>query len=197
MVGMVQAVVEQPTGGWPDRVRGEWTVEMLESLPDDGLRYEIIDGTLLVSPSPRPGHQAMLVGIVRVLLAACPPELQVFVAPLDWQPDGRTSLEPDLLVIRRDRVFETRIGDPELVIEIASPSSRRIDRLLKFDRYAEGGIGQYWLVEPAGTGRAPSVQVFDLVDGEYRLTGQATGGEPLRVSGPLALTIVPEELAAG
>jgi hypothetical protein len=64
MVAMAGALSAQRSGRWPARVEGPWTVGMLERLPDDGLRYEIVDGTLLVSPSPRPGHQAMLTGIV-------------------------------------------------------------------------------------------------------------------------------------
>jgi len=176
---------------------GPWTVAMLESLPDDGLRYEIVDGTLLVSPSPRPRHQAMLTGIVRVLLAACPDHLQVFFAPLDWQPEEHTSLEPDALVIRRDRVYETGIGDPELVVEVASPSSRRIDRTLKLDRYAAGGIGRYWIADPGDADHEPSVQVYDLVDGEYRSAGEAVGDETLTVTGPVPVTMVPNQLARG
>lgn len=197
MGGMAEAVVAPRRGQWPARVDGPWTVGMLESLPDDGLRYEIVDGTLLVSPSPRPRHQAMLTGVVRLLLAACPAHLQVFFAPLDWQPEEHTSLEPDALVIRRDRVYETSIGDPELVVEVISPSSRRIDRTLKFDRYAAGGIAQYWIADPGDASHQPSVQVFDLAEGKYRLVGEASGDEALAVTGPVPATVVPSALAAG
>jgi hypothetical protein len=51
---------------------------------------------------------------------------------------------------------------------------------LKFARYAEGGIGQYWIADPGDGSRPPSVQVYDLVDGGYRLTGEASGRQSLR-----------------
>ena len=185
MVGM-PAVEDRAV--WPPRVHGEWTVDDLLDSPDDGQRYEILDGVLFVTPAPVPRHQSALVELTVLLHAACPPDHQVFVAPLDWQPDGRTSLQPDVLVVRRDRVGEKNVKEPpSLVIEVLSPSTARIDRMLKLSRYAEGGIGQYWLVDPAG----PSVQVFDLVDGEYRLVAQGRVGEIVTVDRPLAVSFDP------
>ena len=179
------------TGRWPDHVAGEWTVADLETLPDNGLRYELLDGTLLVTPSPTPRHQGAIVELTVLLRSACPPDHRVFVAPLDWQPDGRTSLEPDLLVVRRDRIGEKNITDaPTLVIEVLSPGTARIDRMIKFSRYAEGGIPQYWTVDP----RVPSVQVFDLVDGAYVLVAEGTGSVPVSVTEPVAVTVIPQDL---
>jgi len=89
MVGMV---AEVEASGWPTRVSGEWTVEMLDALPDDSLKYELLDGTLLVSPSPVPLHQAVIGELHLLFRAACPPDYFVFLSPLDWRPDGRTSL---------------------------------------------------------------------------------------------------------
>ncbi|HZM68674.1 MAG TPA: Uma2 family endonuclease [Nakamurella sp.] len=182
------------TGRWPDHVSGEWTVESLETLPDNGLRYEILDGTLLVTPSPTPRHQGAIVELAVLLRAACPADHRVFVAPLDWQPDGRTSLEPDLLVVRRDRIGEKNIPQPAaLVVEVLSPGTARIDRMIKFSRYAEGGIGQCWIVDP----RVPSVQVYDLVDGAYTLIAEGTGDTPVSVVEPVAVTVVPQLLVDG
>jgi len=179
------------TGRWPDHVAGEWTVADLEALPDNGLRYELLDGTLLVTPSPTPRHQGAIVELTVLLRSACPPDHRVFVAPLDWQPDGRTSLEPDLLVVRRDRIGEKNITDaPTLVIEVLSPGTARIDRMIKFSRYAEGGIPHYWTVDP----RVPSVQVFDLVDGAYVLVAEGTGSAPVSVTEPVAVTVIPQDL---
>lgn len=121
----------------------------------------------------------------------------MFVAPLDWQPDERTSLEPDVLVVGRDRVGENAIGDPDLVIEVASPSTARIDRRLKFDRYAQGGIRWYWIADPGGHGRAPSIEVYELLDGAYRAVAFAVGDEPLRVLQPVSVTVIPSSLVAG
>ncbi len=140
MVPMAAEV--QDAGRWhPDLLDGEWTVGLLETVPDDGLRYELIDGTLLVSPAPTPRHQAVIGELYLLFRAACPQDQFVFLPPLDWQPDGRTSLEPDLLVVRRDRIGATNITEtPTLVVEVISPSSRRIDRTLKLSRYAEGAF---------------------------------------------------------
>ncbi len=70
----------------------EWTVDDLDRLPDDGLRYELLDGILLVSPAPTRRHQRAVWQLGLLLQAPCPPELEVLVAPLDWRPDRKTSL---------------------------------------------------------------------------------------------------------
>jgi Uma2 family endonuclease len=178
-------------GVWPDHIDGEWTVDDLETLPDDGLRYELLDGTLIVSPAPVPRHQRAIVRLVLLLSAACPADHEVFVAPLDWQPDRRTSLEPDLLVVRKDRIGEKNITQtPAIVIEVLSPGTARIDKMLKFSRYQEGGIEQYWIVDP----RVPSIEVYQLTDGAYQLVAQGSGAAAVTVAGPLTATVVPQEL---
>jgi Uma2 family endonuclease len=180
-------------GRWPDHINGEWTVEDLETLPDDGLRYELIDGILQVSPSPVPLHQQVIVQLTIAFSAACPLGYRVYVAPLDWQPDTRTSLEPDLLVVPKDAIGPRNItGTPALVVEVLSPSTARIDRMLKFSRYAEGGIGQYWIVDPA----VPSIQVYGLRDGAYELLAEGTAEQSVSVAEPLKITVVPAALIA-
>lgn len=171
---------------------GEWTVDMLDQLPDDNLKYELLDGVLLVSPAPIPRHQRAIVRLCVLLDGACPADHEVFVSPLDWRPDDRTSLEPDLLVVAKERIGEKNIQqNPALVVEVLSSSSRRYDRLLKFGRYAEAGIPQYWIVDPA----KPSVEVYDLDDaGAYTLTASAEGDGTLRVVRPLAVSVTPSAL---
>ncbi|HEY5881142.1 MAG TPA: Uma2 family endonuclease [Nakamurella sp.] len=181
-----------PPGG------GEWTVDLLDQLPDDNLKFELLDGILLVSPAPIPRHQRAILRLAMILTDVCPADHEVFVAPLDWRPDKRTSLEPDLMVVAKDRIGEKNIQEnPAIVVEVLSPSSRRYDRLLKFGRYAEAGIPQYWIVDP---GR-PSVEVYDLVDrgddqGVYRLTGSAEGDAHLTIAAPLAVTVTPSALVS-
>ena len=188
---MVRMVAEVRARRWPEQVRGEWTVELLDSLPEVNLRYELLDGTLLVSPAPVPRHQAAIGELYLLLRAVCPADHFVFMAPLDWRPDSRTSLEPDLLVVRRDRIGEQNIVEtPTLVVEVLSPSSARIDRMVKSSRYADGGITQYWIVDP----RVPSLEIYDLVDGEYRLSAGGQGDETVTLAGPFALSVVPSQL---
>jgi hypothetical protein len=79
------------------RASHEWTVDDLEQLPDDGLQYELLDGILLVSPAPIPVHQVVAGNIYLALRTGCPDGLRVLFAPLDWQPDRRTSLQPRLV----------------------------------------------------------------------------------------------------
>jgi Uma2 family endonuclease len=198
------ALMATPTtqaGHWPAPAAGEWTVDMLRELPDDGRRYELLDGVLLVSPAPAPKHQLVAAQLFRLLDAMTPADHRVFFAPVDWQPDERTSLEPDLLIISRDAYHETgTIDTPVAVLEIASPSTARIDRTAKMDRYAQGGIAQYWIVDPGGGSVPPSVTVYDLGLDGYRQAGRVEGEDaltvtiPAREGDPATVTVIPADL---
>ena len=188
---MAAMTLSAQMGVWPDHIDGEWTVDDLETLPDDGLRYELLDGTLIVSPAPVPRHQRALLRLAILLTDSCPADHEVIVAPLDWQPDRRTSLEPDLLIVRKDRIGEKNITQtPAIVIEVLSPGTARIDKMLKFSRYQEGGIEQYWIMDP----RVPSIEVYQLADGAYQLLAQGSGTDAVPVAGPLTVTVVPLDL---
>jgi Uma2 family endonuclease len=173
---------------------GEWTVDLLDQIPDDNLKYEILDGILLVSPAPGPRHQRAILRLAMIINDRCPSDHEVFLSPLDWRPDSRTNLQPDLLVVAKDRIGEKNIiQNPAIVVEVLSPSSRRYDRLLKFGRYAEAGIGQYWIVDPD----RPSIEVYDLDNtGAYRLSGSTDGDATLTVAGPMAVTVTPSRLVS-
>jgi Uma2 family endonuclease len=190
MVPMAAEV--QEAGRWhPDLLDGEWTVELLEALPDDGLRYELIDGTLLVSPAPSALHQIVAANMFRLLDGAAPVDRGVLFAPVAWQPDGRTSVEPDLLVIAKDRIAPHGItGAPEVVVEILSPSSGRFDRTVKFSRYAEGGAAHYWIIDPT----VPSVEIYDLRDGEYVLVAGGAQDDTVSFTAPFAFSVTPSQL---
>jgi len=190
MVPMAAEVRE--AGRWhPDLLDGEWTVELLETLPDDGLRYELIDGTLLVSPAPSALHQIVAANMFRLLDGAAPVDRAVLFAPVAWQPDGRTSVEPDLLVIAKDRIAPHRItGAPEVVVEILPPSSGRFDRTVKFSRYAEDCAAHYWIVDPA----TQSVEIYVLRDGEYLLVAGGAQDDTVSVTAPFAFSVTPSQL---
>lgn len=176
---------------------GGWSIADLELLPDDGLRYELIDGTLLVSPAPTPRHQVVLGELIAVLRDACPREYRVLFAPLDWQPGGARSFEPDLLVLRRSDIAMDRLtGAPLLLAEVLSPSTAAIDRTVKFSAYAEGGVAQYWIVDPgtADDGSDCAVEVYDLTDGAYVLQVKTVGNDAIAVDGPVPVRLVPAEL---
>lgn len=176
-------------------VRARWTHAELDALPDDGMRHELLDGVLLVSPSPATRHQRAVTRVWQLLDAACPPGHEAFVAPFDWRPDATTSLEPDVLVVPREALTDANVtGTPTLVVEVLSPGTARIDRTAKMSRYADGGIGQYWLVDPGDDERAAIVEIYDLTDELYRLQARAVGDEELAVAGSVAVTLRPADL---
>ncbi|NEE04064.1 Uma2 family endonuclease [Phytoactinopolyspora halotolerans] len=171
----------------------DWTVDDLKQLPDDGLRYELLDGMLLVSPAPRPVHQDAVHELIKVLDARLPAHLRAYFAPIDWQPDRRTSFQPDILVVRREDVGEENITAPLLLaVEVLSPSTRRKDQLLKFSKYAEAGVASYWIVDP----EEPSLVAYDLAGDGYREVGRAKGTESITLGHPIPVTIVPDALVA-
>ena len=171
-----------------------WTYSDLRLFPDDRNRYEIIDGELVVTPSPTTTHQKVSKRIQLALM------LQVegtgagvvFDAPVDVILADTRVVQPDLLVVaaaRRGIITERGIeGAPALVVEILSPSTLRTDRELKRKLYAAAGVAEYWLVDPVGH----AVEVLVLDQAEYRLHGRFGPGE--RVSStlfPLDLEVDP------
>jgi Uma2 family endonuclease len=172
----------------------EWTVDDLERLPDDGLRYELIDGGLLVSAAPAPPHQRAVRGVFLALHQACPDDCEVFFAPLDYQPDRRNSLEPDVLVVRREDVGPTNVQRPPLlVVEVQSPSTRRRDLLLKRGVYEDFGVPSYWMVDP----RVPSVVVCELVRGAYQEVSRIEDDDEVEVRLPYPVRLCAAALARG
>jgi Uma2 family endonuclease len=173
---------------------GDWTVDDLDRIPDDGLQYELVDGVLLVSPAPVPRHQRAVLRVAILLDAACPAELEVFIAPLDFRPDLRNSLQPDVLVVRRDEMGEKNLQVPPLLaVEVLSPSTRRKDLLLKRSVYEDRGVGSFWSVDPD----QPSITAWVLVDGRYVPSSGATGDEVVTLTRPYEVTVCPGRLVAG
>lgn len=165
----------------------------LQDTPDDGRRYELVDGTLIVSPAPRVPHQRVVRNLFRLLDRGCPSELEVFFAPTAVELAEDTELQPDLLVAPRAQFTDKElVGAPLLAVEVLSPSTRRFDLLLKRDRLQEAGCPSYWLVDPD----EPSILVLELEDGGYVERGRAAGSEALQVTAPYPVTIVPADLLA-
>lgn len=95
-------------------------------IPDDGHRYELIDGNLIVSPTPTWRHQDIVVALASTLRASCPPDLKVLVAPVDVVLDDSSVVEPDVVVVRRSDLGERMVeAPPVLAVEVLSPSTRR------------------------------------------------------------------------
>ena len=163
----------------------------LEAMPDDGHRYELLDGVLLVSPAPRWPHQDVLGNLYVLLKLACPPGLAVGLAPFAVAFADDTELQPDIFVARRSDITERDLPVPPLLcVEVLSPSTRRFDLLLKRDRYQEAGVPSYWLVDPDG----PVVTVLELHDGVYEQVAVVRPGDEHQVALPFPVRLAPAAL---
>lgn len=175
------------------RAAGPWTVADLDRLPDDGQRYEIVDGSLLVSPPPSPRHQAAAGRLARLLAAAAGPGLEVLEATGIQLPSA--VLVPDVLLVRVEALRrDTAVLDPAdvlLVAEVVSPSSRTTDRVTKPALYAAAGIPAYWRVELD----EPALVAYELQGTTYAESAASTGTEVIEVERPLVLRIIPADLA--
>jgi len=123
-------------------------------LPEDGNQYELIDGELVVTPSPNTRHQKIL-GKLFLLLSAYIEKRdlgEVYVSPLDTVFDPNNVLQPDILFISKARLADLareRIeGAPDVVVEILSPSTFHKDLRRKMAVYSQFGVQEYWIVDP-------------------------------------------------
>jgi Uma2 family endonuclease len=164
---------------WP--AQGEWTYEDYNRLPDDGRRYEIIEGVLYATAAPNFDHQ-YTVGEIFAALRTYVREHQlgiVISAPFEVHlPDIARPVQPDVLFIASGRApcpgAADFTGAPDLIVEVFSQSTARTDRLVKFVAYERAGVREYWLADP----RTRSVEVYSLSeDGTYEMAGQYTPGE--------------------
>ena len=174
-------LVAIPADWVPGPEQGSWTYDDYAALPDDGKYYEIVNGVLLMAPPPSPEHQSITVRIAYYLF----PHIELagigklFTAPLDVVLSPKNTFQPDLVVIlnaHKDRIGTKKIiGAPDLVVEVASPSTATYDRITKYEKYAQAGIPEYWLVK--STSR--TVEVLILEGGEYRSRGIFRGEQTL------------------
>lgn len=154
----------------------------LAHTPDDGRRYELLEGALLVSPSPRPLHQRVSKRLQRQLEAYFEDKGlgEVFNAPVDVILTMHDVVVPDLVVVTTSpQVTERAIeGPPAIIVEILSPSTQSRDRQLKAGRYAALGVVHYWIVDPAGQ----KLECYRLEEGRYVTV--LTAESPARIIHP-------------
>jgi Uma2 family endonuclease len=133
---------------------GQWTVDMLSSIPDDGNRYEIIDGELFVSPAPSYAHQRIVVRLTALFFEYLRDSstVEVIAAPADVRSGEKTSLQPDLFLIPfvdgEPVAGPARLRDVLLAIEVLSPSTAGFDRYKKRRAYLRQGVAEYWILDP-------------------------------------------------
>jgi Uma2 family endonuclease len=168
---------------------GPWTEPDLHLFPQDGHRYEIIDGGLHVSPPAGGSHEATAEALVTTLRNA---------APDGWRACtrmgiaiGSSSLVPDAAVLRPHAsggIWHDP-ADVALVVEVETEASRRLDRLLKPEIYADAGIEAYWRVE---RDPGPVLSIFGLcADGRYALHRKVQGRQLVAVDTPFPMRVAP------
>jgi Uma2 family endonuclease len=172
--------------------RTPWTADDWLDLPDDGRRYEIMDGALIMAPPPSPLHPAVTDEIRQLLRPALPKHLRV-------QENTGVRLGADLripvlVVLRTEAVWRPGAllaEDVLLVVEVVSPSSVQEDRVAKPARFARAGIPHYWMVDPAD---GPSVHVLRLVGTVYERSHLGRGEDVLALREPVEVRFTPSSL---
>jgi Uma2 family endonuclease len=137
--------------GMPETLE-RWTAARVRDLPDDGKRYEVVDGELFVTPAPTFDHQRA-VGELYVLLRAHCQSIgcgEAVTSPADVEFDPRTLVQPDVFVVPIGAGRPKRWSDIRsllLASEILSPSTARADRTVKRRRYQRAGVPEYWIFD--------------------------------------------------
>jgi Uma2 family endonuclease len=134
-------------------LKRRWTVDDLADLPDDGQRYEVIDGELFVTPAPSPRHQDAIAELYVLLREYLSRERvgHAYFAPADVTFSRTRAVQPDLLVVpliggrRPDRFGD--LGPLLLAVEVLSPSTARADRVAKRTMFRDEGVAEYWIVD--------------------------------------------------
>ena len=162
----------------PGPSQGEWTYADYAAIPDDGRRYEVVNGVLYMAPSPVERHQAasMQIGSQFFNHIQAAGLGRVYAAPFDVDLSPGNVVQPDVIVVLNDNLqvitAERIIGAPNLVIEIASPSTATHDHDRKRRAYEQAGVREYWIADPS---YAWMVEILALENGEYRLLGVFQG----------------------
>ena len=157
------------------------TVADLEAMPDDGRRYELIGGAIVMTPAPGVDHQRVSRRLQRLLEDAWP-EMEIFNSPIDLDLPDEQRVQPDLVAVERGRTGRRLTMPVALVVEIVSPGSQTNDRVTKRAIYAAAGIPAYWIVDPDNG----TITCFVLEDAEYRMVAE---GVTVTVDSPVSLRL--------
>ena len=193
----VVTVAKAPPDAWPDVWPHEdrpMTVKDMANMPDDGNRYELDEGILVVSPAPYRNHQWVVQELWFILRSACTPEFVAIIGPGVNLSEYQHRI-PDIAVLRAEgfrlaEVFEERA--PVLAVEVASRGTRRYDRTRKKAVYEQHGIESYWILSPDP--ERPDITAFSLADGKYRQTGYAAGDQKFATDVPFPVSFTPAQL---
>ncbi len=184
---MAMALVPPPA---PDTSRRDWTVGERNALPDDGIRYEVVDGELLVTPAPALQHQRAALDLAQLLAPYAERiGLECLIAPADVTFSPRRVVEPDVFVIPRvhgklAQRFE-EVGRLILAVEVISPSSARADRYVKRRLYQSEQVPMYWIVDPSSR----YVECWRPGDEEPEIVSEALTWAPVDGHDPLLVDL--------
>ncbi|MCW2136265.1 putative restriction endonuclease [Actinoplanes cyaneus] len=164
---------------------GHWTEPDLHLFPQDGHRYEIVDGGLHVTPPATPAHDATVDEVVVALRSAAPPGW--WVCARLGVAIGTSNLVPDVTVLRPRSAggIWADPADVAVVVEVESPETERYDRLLKPAVYASAGIAAYWRVEPG------VALVVHALDGTAYRQVQRIEGAEVKLDAPYPMRVGP------
>lgn len=170
-----------------------WTVD---DLPDDDRRYEIVDGSLIMSPAPTTRHDVVIARLLRILSTQlAEPDRVLGPAGLTFAPTSYRV--PDLVVVRAGvPLWDAQSlgpADLELAVEVVSPSSVSTDRITKPAQYAAAGIPAYWRVE---TDPGLTLTVYTLREGAevYTEIGHWAENETAAISEPFVVSFTLADL---
>jgi Uma2 family endonuclease len=180
-VAVTRPAISALDAKWPQQ--GEWTREDWLRLPNDGFRYEVLNGELYMTPPPAIQHQFASANLFSALRDFVQRHSLGYVlyAPCGvYLPTHPVPVQPDILFIHAERRgiigAEYIEGAPDLVVEVLSPSNWLYDRREKFQAYQKAGVPEYWIVDY----RARTIDVFFLEKGTYTLLDQYGAGEIAR-----------------
>lgn len=156
----------------------QMTYDLYAAMPEDGMRYEIIDGTLeMMSPRPSTTHQVVSGELEFIMKMSYQSDYVIYHAPLDVILSQTTVLQPDILMIHRSRlhIVTTRgiEGPPDLVVEIVSPGSRKRDKVSKMNLYAKYDVPEYWIIDTD----ARTLEQYNLIGDHYEMRNLFEGDE--------------------
>ena len=178
--------------GMPATIGG-WTVDMLDALPDDGRRYEVIDGELFVTPGPGEFHQdiagALFLRLSAYLVGHGLGKAMISPADVRRGDRKRNRVQPDVFVVRliegKRPAYPYELHDLLLAVEVSSPSNPLLDYQVKRDLYLREGVGEYWVINP----EARNVSRWSGAGDPGEVFSGDIAWHPPGMSAPLALNL--------
>jgi len=146
------------------------------ALPESNTPMELINGDIIMSPSPVPLHQKIVVRLLHIL-GDIIPDGELITAPMDVHLADGHVLQPDIFWIAADgqciekpRHYQ---GAPDLVVEIHSPATVLLDKREKYDIYEKSGVREYWMIDPSGK----LIEVYSLINRQFNRQGVYGAGQ--------------------